>query len=594
MPERPRQALEFGGGLDRSTGVMVVEETSFADLRNVYLYEGKAELRKGLYETITFFSDEEVIGIFAIRSYGIGVIVTYKAASNEVYLYRSNGSGTSTTGRFLIWTLDAGASFPRVNAADSYGKLYIAHDEEVFAVRQKSKVYDPSDDSISDYEQDLYQPSATPVPTYFRGFTRHLNYLVGWGYGTENSGDEDKPEILRVSLPGEPDTMLPQHYLIVGQPREPILSCQTVQKVLVVRKSADSFVMPGTDRSNFGIEPIDQLFGVVAAHMMVTVGDRNIFWSLDGPRISGVGPSTDLAIPLDLGGPTPDASLASFAQDYGFAVYDPAQREVWFVFGSFAYILHMKDEALRWSYRKFAVALGAGGLLYSGTSGPPSGGGGGGGGGGPAPTAFPTITDITAIENSGATVEWDNTGSLLGGELAEIWAYIPYIGAWELLKDNIAVAGATGSEDISGLTPGYTYPIAVRFKLVGVYTAGYTSSDPSLWPAVSRGEVTMPAASTAPTDFLIAGNCPAPSSPEFLLSWTNTAPSGDKTRIEYSNDGQATWIALDIQTVPSAGSADGSPEADKYYWFRIRHEDPTGTIVSEWVIGDGGPTPICL
>ena len=58
-----------------------------------------------------------------------------------------------------------------------------------------------------------------------------------------------------------------------------------------------------------------------------------------------------------------------------------------------------------------------------------------------------------------------------------------------MVKDNVAVAGAGESEGITGLTPGVFNYIAVRFKLVGVYGAGYTASDPSLWPLGSQTAV---------------------------------------------------------------------------------------------------------
>ena len=47
MAERARISLPFGAGLDRATGVMEVEPASFRDLRNVVLFNGKAQARRG-------------------------------------------------------------------------------------------------------------------------------------------------------------------------------------------------------------------------------------------------------------------------------------------------------------------------------------------------------------------------------------------------------------------------------------------------------------------------------------------------------------------------------------------------------------------
>ncbi len=590
---RQMEQLVFGGGVDRSTGALSVDSESFYDLRNVYLREGKAESRRGLYETLTFYADEQPFHVAPIRSDGLGVILTYKESTGEIHLYRVNGAGTSTVYIGVLWTLPATSAFPRVTSADSYGKLYLAHDEQVYASRQKSKVYNPATDAITDYEQDLYSSTVGVVDTYFRGFARHLNYLVGWGYGTENAGAEDRPEILRISLPGEPDTMKPLHYAIVGQRNEPILGVATVGRNLVIRKESDSHVLVGESNANFGVQPIDELYGVVAARLMITVGAINYFWSLQGPRASGVSKSDDLSELLDLAGPVPDALVTATAQEYGFAVYDAIEREALFVFGQWAYVLHLRNPSEpRWSFRRYGVALAGGGMLYSGVSGPvsggsPSGGGGGGGAGGAAaPEAYADITSLVAIGNAGATVNWTNIGTLVGGELAEIWSRLGG-GYWVLSKDNVAVAGASESEAISGLYPGLINEIAVRFKLVGVYGPSYTSSDPSLWPAVSRDTITLGAALTPPGSVAASGYCDGSSA---RIGWTFTVTSGDRTRVERSEDGGATWTAITLQSNPTA-AGDVGIDFDIYYFMRFRHEDTAGTSVSAWATVEVGSMP---
>lgn len=591
MGERQLQQLVFGGGLDRATGVMLVEEASFEDLRNVYLFEGKASRRKGLDETLTFFAAEQVLHVHPIRAFGIGAIFTYDESTREVWLYRSSGDGTSTTGRFLVWTLPETAGFPRISCDDSYGKLYIAHDEPTFAARQDTKVYDPSTDTITDLKVDFYQPTGLEidkVPVKFRVVKRHLNYLVGAGYGTEQDlpGDTtkaDRPEIVRISLPGEPDNFQPQHYVIVGQRYEPVVGLASVAGSLIMRKETDSHLLVGDSRANFGVRSIDELFGVVTSRLHVTVGDKNYFWSLDGPRVSGPGPSADLSLPLNLSGPIASTIQNEVATEEGFAMYNPQQREVLFVFGRWAYVLHLRDETPRWSYRQYAVPIGGGGTLYSGVFVPVAGGGGGGTG--VAPDAYPTITSIVAAGNSGATVNWDNTGTLAGAELAEIWAK-PEGGLWTKVKDAIAVAGLSESEAITGLTPGLVHDIAVRFKLVGVYTSGYESSNPSNWPPVSRGQVTMGAGLNPPTDCVAAGFC-AGTVPR--IGWSFTITDGDKTRVQWSKIGNddAYYEDVALLTHPNS-SGDNGIDYDEYYWYRFRHENTAGTDVSPWVVVEVG------
>jgi len=589
LADRPRKALVFGGGLDRSTGQMLVDGESFRKIVNAYLYSGKAEIRRGLGETLTLTAGEVIIHEAPIRSQGIGCVFTWDPATLKVALYRVSGDGSSSFSVGTVWTLTAGAARPLISADDSYSKLYIAHDEAVYAERMQTRVYDPATDTLTDLQADLYTSSVGMVDVFFRGVKRHLNYLIGWGYGTEN--DADRPEIVRVSLPGEPDTFMPQHYAICGQRNEAILGGWTAGDVFIARKDAASYVIIGDSRANFGVVEADDLHGVVSSRLGVTVGADNYFWSLSGPRMSrGGAPSVDLAELLDLAGPLPDALAAVTDQAYGFAVFDPVEREVLFVFGQWVYVLHLRDASeLRWSYRRYAVSLSGGGIIFSGVAGPSAGSGGGGGGGGAgSSTAFPTITTIVAIGNSGATVSWTNDGTLVGGEIAEVWAR-PAGGSWSLFKDSIAVAGAGESEAVTGMLPATVYDVAVRFKLVGVYGPGYTSSDPANWPAVSRGTVTMGAALASPTINILGSAC----TPGQVIAWFLTNNSGNKTRVQSSTDGGSTWVAVTVTTHPTNSGEVAAEDSPVYYFFRFRHENTAGDTVSQWVTAEVGSHPGC-
>lgn len=583
MPDRPKQQLLFGGGIDRASGQLIVEDASFADLRNVYLFDGKAELRKGLFETLTFAAGEEPIHAQPIRTQGIGAVFTYKASTREVKLYQVSADGTSSIGSFLVWTLADGAPFPRISSDDSYGKVYIAHDEENFNYRQPTRVFDPVLATVADLTADLNTAIPGAVAVYFRGVARHLNYLMGWGYGTET--DPYRPEILRVSMPGEPDVFNPPHYFICGQRGEPIVGGQTVGKIFMVRKETDSHRIIGSDRATFGVEPADQLFGLASPRLMVTVGGWNYFWSLDGPRRSQGGESDDLSTLLDLAGPLPDP-LAQAATEYGFAVYNPNQKEVEFIFGQWAYVLHVRDpQKLRWSYRNYGIQIGAAARFFAGVSGAPTGAS--------APLAYADITATTPVGNHAATISWTNLGTLFGGELAEIWTHslTEADKSWHLLADNIAVAGPGESADYSWFNPAATHEIAVRFKLGGVYNAAYVSADPTLWPAISRQQFNTPAYSTSPVG-LFADRIKAGA----VRSWDFhfTPQSGTKSVIETSIDPLhndllhlKVWTAVATidPTVPATPYLQNhviEAAGDQPRWYRVISMDATGANVSEY------------
>jgi len=585
VADRPRQPLIFGGGLDRSTGVLAVEETSFADLRNVYLWDGKAELRRGLFETITFAAGEEPIHAQPIRSQGLGLVFTYKPSTREVRVYQVSADGTSSVGSLVVWTLPVNAPFPKVSSDDSYGKVFIAHDEADYNFRQVTRIYDPVAVTLTNLQADLNTAIPGAVDVFFRGVRRHLNYLVGWGYGTET--DPFRPEILRVSMPGQPDVFLPPHYFIVGQRAEPIVGCETVGKVLMIRKETDSHIMVGDARENFGVQPVDSLFGLASSRLMVTVGGVNYFWSLDGPRMSQAGPSDDLSTLLDLSGPLPDA-LATADISYGFALYNPDQREVEFIFGQWAYVLHLRNpQAKRWSYRKYGVQIGMASRFFAGVSGAPTGL--------TAPVAYADITATTPVGNHAVTINWDNLGALAGGELAEIWTHslTEADTSWHLLADNIVVAGPNESATYNWFNPAATHEIAVRFKLGGVYHPAYVASDPSLWPAISRQQVVMPAYLLPPI-LQDAVWVKAGAVRSWDFHWQNSSEAGRKARVETSIDPLhddamhlKAWtfvadvnpaVAFNNETVNHVVEAAGNVPR----WYRVILMDLTEDNVSEY------------
>lgn len=584
MAERSRLPIPFGGGLDRYTGTTAAEAAAFRDIRNVHLRNGGMEARGGLAAAITIAGETAILAVAAIRSLGIGALVTWNDATRKVSLYLVSGDGTvSPVGE--VWTMPAGYDRPRVVTTDSYDLLFLAHDEPSILARQRTRVYKPASSTVVDLTADLYTgpgDPAGPQPVYFRGVQRHLAYLVGWGYGSERPddaegpGDKDRPEIVRMSLPGQPLVFEPNHYFIAGQRGEAVHSCQPTGNLLAVLKAAERYTIFGYDRATFGIRPADPLFGLAAQRLAVSVNGVVYHWSHSGPRRSvGEEPSVDLALPLDLDGPSPSDLAANADTLGGFAAYDPTKREVIFCFGKWAYVLHIGESgAERWSYREYGVeVITAGTLSLSASS-------------GIGPDALALFVSANADDYNTFTVQWDADtapGPLLGDERIELWgspATTP--GVWSRLDIKQVTGDGTPSLTVDGL-PGVEYALALRLTRNGTPSAGYTDANPANWPAGAQGTVTL--------------SLPVPgvsawwerlSSTTHQISVT-TAPllSQDfmRTRVEFSTDGGGSWNPVPGSPAAYEGAAivhDTSALAlGSAISYRARYE-------TDWATGDWG------
>lgn len=476
--------LPFGSGLDRDVGVIAADREAMRDLRNVYLRRGRIELRRGLAPTDPVSADAAIIGIFPIRSQGIGAVLTWNPDDATVKLYHVTGAGDTATLVGTVWTLPGGSAVPSVIAADSYDRLFIAHDAD-YGTRQATRVYNVGTSAITDLTADLDR-SGVAETIRFRGVVRWLNYIIGWGYGT--GADEDRPEIIRASLPGEPELYDPEHYWLAGQRGDPVLSCGPAGDILDARKASEGWRITGYDRRTFAIQPGDQHFGIAAPRLAVTVKGARYFWSEDGPRVTTGGLSTDLALPLDLDGPSVADLVAAGATANGFAVYLPQQREVQFVFGERAYVYSLDAE--EWSYREYGRNLFAGGILYDADE---------VGGIGPESEAvigsiafaFEPSPVLHTASKQRATIDYTVAGTVLGGEQVEVWVR-PHIE--ESVEDNAAnvwrlantiamnPAGGTATADV---IHGQEFDVALRVKKSGLPGVGYASADPLTWPATA-------------------------------------------------------------------------------------------------------------
>lgn len=482
MSTRPRVPIPFGGGVDRATGVMVVEAAAFSDLRHGRLRRGKFELRGGNLVVADDFTSggaltgiTDVVAIHPLRSRGIGVVLTYKLSTGEVFVWTTDNEGSDPTFVGSLGSYGAGLAVPRFICADAYDRVFMAHDEADLTVRFPTMIYNGQTGLL---ESPLLDDASTAM--YFRGVARHGNYIVGWGWGSV--ADADRPEILRISLPGEPQKFLTPHYFIVGARGEQIVRCTSVAMVLLIRKLSESHVMLGDNRDNFGVKPLDSLYGQVASRLGVTVGGTDYFWSASGPRQSGAGPSDDLAVPLDLDGPAPDTLADTLDVANGIAEYDDITHEVLFIFGRWVYKLSIEDPTVpRWSFDSYPRAVTAAGVLFDNAVSPV--------GAAPEATVVFDATPIGTKADENLPTNVDITGPFTAEDLLECWrreALGPYAAVWrrvhtELVASRTSVTGVTFP-----VHRGDYVDMALRITRLGVPGALYVSTNPLDWPAGAR------------------------------------------------------------------------------------------------------------
>ncbi|MCY3623041.1 MAG: hypothetical protein OXH68_15200 [Gammaproteobacteria bacterium] len=520
----PTTALPLGMGLDRYTGVMQVEPNSMSDMRNLRTLMGKLQARRGTLEVATLpkmdtasdtpASDggvkcETVCLLQSLRSSSEGLAVGwYPHMSTEghvgtVYVFRVGGDGTNPAYPAKWGDLQRGAATPPYfTAAETFGKAFLAHDEAIRENRLPTKIYDAESHTLSDLVEDMY--ADTPVPIRFRGVERWSNYLFGWGYGW--TGDLDRPEYVRASLPGEPERFEREHYFIAGDQGSPVMAVRQAGTSLVVLKPTESFRITGTSRLNFGIMPFYSLFGCLGTRLAVSVEGDLYAWGFEGPyRIAGSGEGQDLEQPLALRDDTPfpvDLPAESPTRD-GFAVYIPGERVVEFHFGERIYALSLSDGGLRWSFRtRNGVKAAAGALMYSVAFGDRLGAGEAA----DAPPVGPMVDAVSAEGGSG-TVSW--SGSPPANTFVEVWLAqaTDVAGADESVKEGTQlirgsariampryerqrpdVRANAGSAAIGVPEIGQWHSVALRYRLNNRYADGYESDDPNEWPATSRSE----------------------------------------------------------------------------------------------------------
>lgn len=444
---RVRIPLVFGESLDRETGSMAIGPGSMEDLRNVWLRRGKVIVRRGFEEKLTLQDPDgvditDIVAIQSVRSDRSGIILGYQSGgvhAGRVFLYRVDAElstsflllGPGPGGGIYQDTLTA---VPILITTESYSRVFIAHDEGSVGLRQPTIVYDPfAFPPIYPLQADFEGTGLHDVR--FRGVTRHLAYLFGWGYG---GPAEDRAEMVRASQPGEPTVFNPEHYFMIGDRRDPVVGCYSTglgegspTPSLVTFKEAETWRIKGTGRDNFGEELIDTEYGLMAGRLGVMHNGVVYFWSAEGPRLTnGFKPSTEIAWPLDLIGFEPTDLIAAGDLIDGFADYVPAYQIVVFFFGARVYALNIHED-LKWTWWELAFTPRTSGRLFSlgtVTTTPPTAAG-------VFVSALPSILNPTVPEilsdlNTVAAelermneldITWSNSGND-GDEDVEIWA----------------------------------------------------------------------------------------------------------------------------------------------------------------------------
>lgn len=517
--------LPFGGALDRGSGTYLLEPSQFSDLRNVHLGRGRVRVRRGLVAKGGGIAGAtDVLAVSPIRGTQRSIVVAYSSVTRQAWLVTASIDPT-TLGVTLtpvpggtLWTLSSQAAFPRLVVTDSFGKAFIAHDEPVFTYRQATKVYDQATSTFADL---TLQGSAVAMP--LRGIARHLQYMVGWGYGFDTTDQRNRGETLRFSLPGDPGTFDASWYMLLGQRGEPIVGGGALPAGFVAAKENELHLVVGTNPASFDSLVIDPYFGQVSANAGIVVGDTYYFWSAEGPRATVGGQSVSIGDhELDLWGAIPDDLLNATDYRSCFAVYRPEENEIEWCFpapgrnATWAYAVHLDDAAgtgRRWTYRPYSAVLRCGGMLQGNVAADPSD---------TALAAYPVTTTLARATGSWYrhTLQWNNqnVASLPANTVAEIWvaygtAASRLTSGWAKVTEATVVGASqsialtVGSPRVAGVrllpytgtigTPARTGGIpdatlnavaaAVRYRLPdGSYYSGYTSANPLDWPSQAR------------------------------------------------------------------------------------------------------------
>ena len=283
-----------------------------------------------------------------------------------------DGTAPFAVGLYGVLPTDASFDPPIIIGADSDNRFFFAHDEPKALARLVTQVYDPNGfPNLAPLLADLDGEGQNEV--FFRGVVRHLSYIFGWGFGS--SLDPNRDDVIRVSNSGDSTIFEDFAFFEAGQQGEVVMTCRSAGPSLMVFKENETYEIFGYSPDTFGIRLADSLFGAVGSRLAVSIAGTVFFWSTQGPRLTNGGPSDDIAVPLDIGGPDPAGLVDESDPQDAFVEYDPATRVVNFVWGQRVYALSIRDpNKPRWSYYELGETAQCGGLFFSTQSKAGSGG----------------------------------------------------------------------------------------------------------------------------------------------------------------------------------------------------------------------------
>lgn len=381
---RAKIPLAIGRGLDRATGLAAVQPQYPIDVRNVYGRDSKMALRPG--QTGTGYPPlvwgTVVLAVVPIKATLDLLLCVYDRDSREIRIYRldtvSGIMQTLSSPPNGLWgTLNLDADFPVVTAAEADGYVFFAHDENDLAFRLPTIYYTPNfatpttAGTLTELTADL-NGDGVSATVYFRGVIAYLEYMWGWGYGSETPGDEDRGDILRFAKPTQPLVWVPANYFAIGVRKDPIINCISTETVLAVQKEDSTYKVFGTDPDTFGYDVLDAIYGTVSARVSFNVGGIAYTWASDGARRVLASGTVPIAQPLELISPNPADLPEAGPSRLGFGIYDQDRYLMQWVFpdletGSvpvLGYTLSLwNPDDPRWTYFTFEQPVSCAGYL---------------------------------------------------------------------------------------------------------------------------------------------------------------------------------------------------------------------------------------
>lgn len=614
---RPRVPFPFGAGVDRATGEYAMTPGEFRTLLNLIVREGKAQVRRGITEQVTIQMDgtsqpaTDLVFVGMFRAASRGVVLAYElgGASTDIEVFLTSLTGLNPDYVDGIPEEETPLGYvPRYFVSEGYNRLFMAHDEADIDQRRVTRVLTytaPNTFAGSNLQADLDGTGVKDVK--FAGVERHLNYNVGWGFGSD--ADPDRPELGRLSLPGEPHLYNKEHWFSAGVRGERILRCLSARGRLLVLKETETYELNGYDRTTFGIRPLDPTYGIAGSRLAHVVAGEAFVWTREGPRVFADGPSADLGLPLDLGGPQPAELVTGGQAADGWSHYVPEERLHLFAFPNRAlgktpvYVLSTRDPGrYRWSYIEFQRCIWSAGTMYAVPGG--------------APTGYPDIGTLTA---TGSTITVPRTDvNAVGDETVEYW-----LSNEDLLPDTYTLVRevpVSDTDDVvlteaDGVVADATFKVALRYRRGTYYGADYQDPVTGGWTPTgisqSVDSVSTSANPDAPTS-LTWNNCYNWSygGKHYLVvgfSWVDGIAAGTTHVYASTTNDPDTATLLGSYAVTGLGNTDEStfdisdpdnpvglgtwlitPGADpQYVW--VRHEDGVGNFSDYTALTD---TPI--